>query len=344
MPADLSKSLVIGISSRALFNLEDANAVFERDGEVVYGEYQHAHEKQILEPGTGFRLVQAILALNEKARGSRKAEVVVTSRNSPATSRRLFDSIKHFGLDIQRAILTGGTPVARYLKPFCVDLYLSAYENDVQDALQAGIAAAVIYGTPTEEVDPCEEIRIAFDGDNVLFGGESEEVYQTQGLEGFLAHEQKHEARPLADGPFAKLFRTLAVLQKDRSFEKPPIRTALITARSMPTHLRVLNTFRAWGIHVDEAFFMGGVSKTGILQAFRPHFFFDDQEAHCRPASAIVPTARVPMTLEICRLDVAAPIDPEHASASTTEDPQPVAALTGTVAPHKSEQPSEATA
>ncbi len=344
MPADLSKSLVIGISSRALFNLEDANAVFERDGEVVYGEYQHAHEKQILEPGTGFRLVQAILALNEKVRGSRKAEVVVTSRNSPATSRRLFDSIKHYDLDIQRAILTGGTPVARYLKPFCVDLYLSAYESDVQDALQAGIAAAVIYGTPTEEVDPCEELRIAFDGDNVLFGGESEEVYQTQGLEGFLADEQKHEARPLADGPFAKLFRTLAVLQKDRSFDKPPIRTALITARSMPTHLRVLNTFRAWGIHVDEAFFMGGVSKTGILQAFRPHFFFDDQEAHCQPASTLVPTARVPSALESRHLVVTAPIVPEHALAGTTDDTKSMVATTEAVPPREPELESEATA
>lgn len=337
MPADLSNSLVIGISSRALFDLEDANAVFEKDGEEAYGRYQHAHEKVVLGPGTGFRLVQAILALNEKVRGNRKAEVVVTSRNSPATSMRLFHSIRHHGLDIQRAILTGGTPVARYLKPFCVDLYLSAYENDVQDALQAGIAAAVIYGTPKEEVDPCEEIRIAFDGDNVLFGGESEEVYQTQGLEGFLAHEQKHEARPLADGPFAKLFRTLAVLQKDRSFEKPPIRMALITARSMPTHLRVLNTFRAWGIHVDEAFFMGGVSKTGILQAFRPHFFFDDQETHCRPASSIVPTARVPAVLETRRMDVTAPNDPGHALESSTEAPKPLVTSSELVALHEIE-------
>ncbi len=294
MPVDLSKSLVIGISSRALFDLEESNAVFEKDGEEAYSQYQEAYEHDILKPGTGFRLVEAILALNRKVRGGRRAEVIVTSRNSPATSMRLFKSIAHYGLDIQRSALTGGTHVARYLKPFCVDLYLSAYENDVRDALQAGIAAAVIYGTPKEESDPVEELRIAFDGDNVLFGGESEQVYQQHGIERFMDHEQRLATRPLADGPFAKLLRTLAVLQKDRSFDKSPVRTALITARNMPAHLRVLNTFRAWGIHVDEAFFMGGVSKTGILQAFRPHIFFDDQESHCRPASEVVATARVP--------------------------------------------------
>ena len=321
MPADLSKSLVIGISSRALFDLEEANTVFESEGEEAYARYQLAREKEVLRPGTGFRLVQAILALNGKDRANRRAEVVVTSRNSPATAMRLFHSISHYGLDIQRSILTGGTPVVRYLKSFCVDLYLSAYERDVQEVLKEGIAAAVIYGAPKEEVDPCEELRIAFDGDNVLFGGESEEVYQTQGFEGFVAHEQKHEGSPLADGPFAKFLRTLAVIQKDWGFEKTPIRTALITARSMPTHLRMLNTFRAWEVNVDEAFFMGGVSKTEILQAFRPHIFFDDQETHCRPASSIVPTARVPSALETRKVDVAAPGIPRLATRTETKLP-----------------------
>lgn len=320
MPVDLSKSLVIGISSRALFDLEESNKVFETEGEVAYTKYQEAREKDVLQPGIGFRLVQAILGLNQKVRGSRKAEVVVASRNSPATSFRLFNSIQHHQLDIQRAILSSGTPVARYLKPFCVDLYLSAYEKDVEEAIKAGIAAAVIYQSeltaamnpvidhasehgqtgdsapviPGTPVDPCQEIRIAFDGDNVLFDSEAEDVYQKEGLAKFLEHEVKHAARPLADGPFAKLLRTLAVLQKDPNFEKPPIRTALVTARNLPAHLRVLNTFRAWGIHVDEAFFMGGVSKAGVLAAFHPHIFFDDQEGHCRAASEVVSTAKVP--------------------------------------------------
>jgi 5'-nucleotidase len=323
MPVDLSKSLVIGISSRALFDLEEANHVFETQGEAAYTKFQEGREKEILQPGISFRLVQAILGLNQKVRGSRKAEVVVTSRNSPATSFRLFNSIQHHQLDIQRAILTSGTPVARYLKSFCVDLYLSAYEKDVEEALRAGIAAAVIYQTeptsaikrdtgaqvaggppsactavvPSAPVDPCDEILIAFDGDNVLFGSEAEEIYQKEGLDKFLEHEVKHAARPLADGPFAKLLRTLAVLQKDPNFERPPIRTALVTARNLPAHLRVLNTFRAWGIHVDEAFFMGGVSKAGVLAAFQPHIYFDDQDGHCRAASEVISTAKVPIPL-----------------------------------------------
>jgi len=280
--------------------------------------YQKERETEVLQPGIAFRLVLAILSLNNKARerGSRKAEVVVTSRNSPATSMRLFNSIDHYKLDIQRAITTGGTPVARYLKPFFVDLYLSAYENDVEEALNAGIAAGVIYQnssmvieravleTPPGDlaqvvkplrIDPCDELRIAFDGDNVLFNSEAEDVFQRDGLEGFVEHEVTHSKRPLADGPFAKLLRTLAVLQKDPGFDKPPLRTALVTARSLPTHLRVLNTFRAWGIHVDEAFFMGGVDKSDVLAAFQPHIFFDDQDGHCRSASEVVSTARVPV-------------------------------------------------
>ncbi|WP_165227477.1 5'-nucleotidase [Aquisphaera insulae] len=324
MPVDLSKSLVIGISSRALFDLEAANRVFEEEGEDAYAAYQQANEEKILAPGIGFRLIQAIQGLNAQARGNRKAEVVVASRNSPATSIRLFKSIEHHRLDIQRAILTSGTPVARYLKSFCVDLYLSAYESDVEEAIRGGIAAAVIYQaipsvttqpveaqrepllTTTEAftpspVDPCEELRIAFDGDNVLFGGEAQDVYDRADgenkLETFLAHEVQHASRPLSDGPFAKFLRTLAVLQKDPNFDKPPIRTALVTARSLPAHLRVLNTFRAWDINVDEAFFMGGVSKAGILAAFQPHIYFDDQESHCKDAAQVVSTGKVPISV-----------------------------------------------
>ena len=277
--------------------MEEANAVFEKDGEVAYTKYQKEHEDIVLKPGTGFRLIEAILALNKKVRGNRRAEVVVTSRNSPATSMRLFKSIEHYGLDIQRSALTSGVPVTQYLPAFSVDLYLSAHESGVHEALKAGIAAGVIYGTPQTIADPCDELRIAFDGDNVLFGGESEEVFQRDGLEAFIAYEKSNARRPMIDGPFAKFFRTISVLQKDPKFEKPPVRTALITARNMPAHMRVLYTFREWGIHVDEAFFMGGVSKTEILKAFRPHIFFDDQEGHCRSASPFVSTARV-LTLQ----------------------------------------------
>jgi 5'-nucleotidase len=292
VPADLSKSLVIGISSRALFDLEEADAVYRTEGSKAFARYQLEREHVILKPGAGFPIVQSILDLNAKVQGHRRAEVVVMSRNSPATSLRMFHSIDYYGLDIQRAALAGGASLAPYLKAFSVDLYLSADEGDVKKALSDGIAAAAIYPTATE-INPYEEIRIAFDGDAVLFSEQADLIFTEQGPEAFVEYERNHALDPLPEGPFGRLLRTLSILQKDPHFEKPPIRIALVTSRSMPAHLRVLYTLRAWNVDIDEAFFMGGVAKTEILRAFRPHIFFDDQESHCRAAADVVSTARV---------------------------------------------------
>jgi 5'-nucleotidase len=294
MPADLSKSLVIGISSRALFDLEEANAVYESEGLHAYSEFMRGRENERLGKGTGFDLIKAILDLNGKVEGHRPCEVVVMSKNSPATSFCLFNSIEHYGLPIERAVLSGGSPLAPYLHAFSVDLYLSAYEDDITAAIAADIAAAVIYPTPATEADPRQEIRIAFDGDAVLFSDEAERIFKEQGFEAFIKHEQAKAREELPKGPFARLLYTLSVLQKDKQFEKPPIRTAIVTARSLPSHMRVLNTLRAWDVNVDEAFFMGGVEKTAILKAFNPHIYFDDQDTHCRRASDVVSTGRVP--------------------------------------------------
>ena len=176
-----------------------------------------------------------------------------------------------------------------------MDLFLSASSPDVQQALCAGIAAGLIYPTPSTLADPRDQIRIAFDGDAVLFSDESERIFQQQGLPAFHEHESRNAHVPLADGPFARLLRTLSLLQGDNPAESSPIRLALVTARSMPAHERVIRTLHAWNVRIDEAFFMGGVSKTPILQTFNPHIYFDDQEIHCDPASKVVPTARVPL-------------------------------------------------
>jgi len=292
MPIDLSRTLVIGVSSRALFDLEEANGVYEAEGVDAYAAYQMQRVNDILGPGSGFALVKALLELNKTA-GRRKAEVVIMSRNSPATSLRMFNSIRHYELDILRAALAGGASLAQYLHAFDVDLFLSAHDEDVRIALQSGVPAARIYPTPAAVADPREQIRIAFDADAVLFSDESERIYQQRGLAAFLEHEVANAKKPLPEGPFAKLLRTLSDLQADASFTKPPIRIAVVSARNMPAHERVIRTLLAWNVRVDEAFFMGGVSKTKVLQAFAPHIFFDDQEAHCAPASNFVPTARV---------------------------------------------------
>jgi 5'-nucleotidase len=302
MPVDLSKVLVIGISSRALFDLSKENRIFEEQGLEEYCRYQLEHENDLLDPGTGFPLVQAILRLNAMSPENRRTEVVIISRNSSDTSLRISNSIDHHHLDITRAAFTGGAPVAQYLEAFDVDLFLSASEQDVQEAVESNVAAGLIYDSPATEdpTSPIDQIRIAFDGDAVLFSEESELIYQQQGLEAFVAHERENARNPLPEGPFAKLLKTLSFLQYDLDFRKlgfvkPPIRTALVTARNSPAHERVIRTLRAWNVRVDETFFLGGVAKDKVLKAFSPHIYFDDHYKHCDAASKLVPTARVPL-------------------------------------------------
>ena len=187
-----------------------------------------------------------------------------------------------------------GASLAPYLEAFSVDLFLSASKEDVQEATDAGFAAGLIYPYQQHEGETVEGLRIAFDGDAVLFSDESEAIYQKEGLENFLEHEVQNAKKPLPDGPFAKLFRALSKLQRQGDIvERQLIRTALVTARNAPADERVVRTLRAWGVRIDEVFFLGGALKAPVLKAFRPHIFFDDQDVHCLPASEFVPTARV---------------------------------------------------
>lgn len=294
MAYDLSNYLVIGVSSRALFDLSEENKIFEEQGLEAYSKYQLENENVILRPGVAFGLVKGILQLNELVEGKRKSEVIIMSRNNADTSLRIFNSIDHYGLDITRAALTSGRPLAPYLKAFEVDLFLSADADDVQSAVDAGVAAGLIYPAEEPYADaPLEEIRIAFDGDAVLFSPESEEIYQEHGLEAFLEHEKKNAEKPLPEGPFAKLLKTISYLQKQLG-DKNPIRTALVTARNRPAHKRPILTLRHWGVRIDEAFFLGGAPKDKVLKAFGAHLFFDDQEVHLKGSAKVVPSAKVP--------------------------------------------------
>ncbi|HVZ19255.1 MAG TPA: 5'-nucleotidase [Terriglobales bacterium] len=295
MPTDLSNYLVIGISSRALFDLSAEDEIYQTQGLETYERHQLDNEHVCLNPGAGFPLVKAILRMNGLIPGKRKTEVLIMSRNSAGTSLRIFNSIEHHGLDITRAALTGGAPLAPYLKAFSVDLFLSLYEDDVQAAVDAGVAAALLYAKPENPTqDEIGQIRIAFDGDAVLFSEEAERVYESAGLDAFIEHEKKNAKRPLPEGPFAKLLKTLSHLQSEYRGAVRPIRTALVTARNSPAHERVIRTLRAWSVDLDETFFLGGMDKSEVLKAFRPHIYFDDQRVHCDPASKLVPTGRVP--------------------------------------------------
>ncbi len=297
MSYDLSAPLVIGISSRALFNLEEENAVFEEHGLNAYAEYQRQHEKDVLLPGPAFQLVKAFLNLNQLSKDARTVEVIIMSRNSPETSLRIFHSIEHYGLDITRAALLSGAEVAPYLKAFKTDLFLSAYAPDVKQAVDNGVAAGMIL-TGKQHANSNEaigQIRIAFDGDAVLFSAEAERVFKQRGIDAFNEHEQSNVDKPLQKGPFANFLKTLSNLQNIyKTQEQAPIRTALVTSRSIPAHERAIKTLRGWGVRVDEAFFLGGVQKKDILASFGAHIFFDDQHAHADPASEVVPSAVVP--------------------------------------------------
>ena len=293
MALDLSSVLVIGISSRALFDLEESNTVFDEKGLDAYRAYQLENEKKVLKKGTAFHSVEALLRLN-KLSGKRLVEVIVMSRNSPDTGLRVFNSIAHYGLDISRAAFSGGTSLSPYLDAFNVDLLLSKSHEDVQAAIDSGIAAATLYAPPRDVDTDDEQIRIAFDADAVIFSEESEHIYKTQGIEAFWEHEKNNADTPMKEGPFAKLLITLSYLQKQFQDEESPVRLAIVTARNSPAHERVVQTLRTWDVRVDEAFFLGGLSKDQILKAFRAHIFFDDQDVHLESASRVVPSAKVP--------------------------------------------------
>lgn len=296
MSLDLSQILVIGISSRALFDLEKENEIFERNGLDAYTTHQLKQIENVPRPGTGLRLVKNILSLNTDPKKP-KVEVIILSRNNAATSLRITKAIEYYGLDITRSAWTGGEPISKYLGPYKVDLFLSAHEPDVQQAINAGFAAGRIYKfdkyKPATRRDK-HRIKIAFDGDAVLFSEESEQIYKQYGLDAFIAHEMKNASKPLPEGPFAPLLKAIAKAQTEFNAFNAPIRTALITARNSPAHERVVKTLAAWGVRVDEVHFLGGVEKHEIISAFGADIYFDDQDLHCSTAAKEVPTAIVP--------------------------------------------------
>lgn len=288
-----SERLVVAISSRALFDLSAEHELYLREGLDAYTRYQTERENEILAPGVAFPLVRKLLKLNELRDDTPRVEVILLSRNSGNTGLRIFNSIEHYRLDITRAAFTNGAPPHAYVEPFGAHLFLSAHTEDVRQALDAGYAAATIL--PARGNAPSHpELRIAFDGDAVLFGDESERVNVERGLEGFHAHEQAHAHEPLSGGPFKRFLAALHRIQAAYPAEHAPIRTALVTARSAPAHKRVILTLREWGVRIDEALFLGGRDKGPFLAAFGADIFFDDQHKHVENASRFVPTGHVP--------------------------------------------------
>lgn len=299
MPLDLSDTLIVGISSTALFDLAEADAVFRDKGIAAYRKYMLERESDALPSGTAFPLVRALLALNKHTSSGSPplVEVVVMSHNSPETGVRVLNAVRTHELSISRFAFTGGEPLADYIPAFGMDLFLSMTEVDVQRVTDRRVcAAALLYPPPSGYEPPADQVRIAFDADAVLFSEEGEVVYKTKGLSEFHRVENEASKSPLTEGPHARFLKKLGRLQEriPGPIEYSPVRLAVVTARNAPAELRVIATLRHWGVYIDAAFFLGGMAKGPILKALRPHIFFDDQEAHVAPASRVVPAGRVP--------------------------------------------------
>ncbi|MCY3641388.1 MAG: 5'-nucleotidase [Gammaproteobacteria bacterium] len=285
--------LTVAISSRALFDLRDSNAVYEAEGLEAYRRFQIDNEDQPLDPGEGFYFVKKLLNIN-KLKREKRVEIILLSRNSADTGLRIFNSIEHHGLDVTKAAFCGGDSPYRYVRAFDCDLFLSTHGADVRQALEQGVAAAnLLLGSSGREWSGTDELRLAFDGDAVLFSDEAEQIYQAQGLEAFSAAEAAEAGTPLPGGPFKSFLKALHDLQQEFD-DDCPIRTALVTAREAPAHERVIRTLRAWNIRLDESLFLGGMTKAEFLKAFAADVFFDDQTQHCEAAAPHIPAGHVP--------------------------------------------------
>ena len=291
MGVTLDGQLVVAISSRALFDFEEENRFFEQSDDRAYMKLQLERLEQPAKPGVAFSLVKKLLAFNQG--DAPQVEVVILSRNDPVSGMRVFRSAQHYGLPIQRGSFTRGQPPWRYLKPLNANLFLSAHLSDVRAALDAGVPAAQVYPHSAHaSVAHPNEVRIAFDGDAVLFSDEAEQVFAAQGLSAFQAHERDKATLPLSAGPFKPLLAALHRLQRAGT-PSMRVRTALVTARSAPAHERAIRTLMDWDIEVDEAMFLGGLDKGAFLREFEPDFFFDDQTGHIESAAQHVPSGHV---------------------------------------------------
>jgi len=302
MAYPIEHKLVIGIASSALFDLTESHQVYLESGAEEYRKYQEQHIDAILNKGVAFPFIRRFLGINKHYAQSAPVEVVLFSRNSPETGLRVMKSIAHYGLDITRACFVTGQSPYTYLPAFNTSLFLSANEEDVRNALEAHYPAGLVLPSRTEDDDDDTELRVAFDFDGVIADDESETVFKRNNdVDEFHAHERERVAIPHQPGPLADLFQKLSLMQRleERAQRRDPtykriLRIAIITARSAPSHERVVTTLKSWGVSANETFFLGGMEKARVLAVFKPHIFFDDQLSHLKSAGGTIPMVHVP--------------------------------------------------
>lgn len=293
MTNPVENKLIIAISSRALFNLDEGHEIYINQGLSAYTQYQLEKEDEILLPGSAFPLVKKLLAIKDLETQQALVEVILLSRNDANTGLRILNSIKHYKLNLTRAAFCNGESPYAYVSPFQAQLFLSANPEDVRQTLAAGFAAATIL-TDHSYSEKNTQVRIAFDGDAVIFSDDSEKIYQQQGIQAFTENEKSNAKTPLPGGPFKGFLQALHTIQRKFPANDCPIRTALVTARAAPAHERVIHTLRAWKVRIDQALFLGGLPKGKFLNAFEADLFFDDQKLHCQSAAEHVNTGHVP--------------------------------------------------
>lgn len=301
MAYPIHEKLVIAVASSALFDLSDSDKVFREHGEEKYRDYQRENKLNFLDKGVAFPFVKRFLKLNKAYPEQRPVEVVLLSRNDPDTGLRVLNSIKNYDLDITRAAFLSGKSPYEYIPAFNVSLFLSANPRDVKRAIDAGFPAGTVVSTGIEDNEDDDQLIVAFDFDGVIADDESQAIYQTNDLNAFNAHEVNKAHIPHNPGPLSDLFRKLSFFQKlerkrvltEKNYT-PVLRTAIVTARSAPSHERVITTLRDWGISPDETFFLGGMEKHRILETLRPHIFFDDQRSHLKSTAGRIPMVHIP--------------------------------------------------
>jgi 5'-nucleotidase len=306
MPYELEKRLVIGVASSAMFDLTESDAVYRDEGEAAYRAHQEQHRESILEKGVAFSFIKRLLSLNDLSSNPVQdplVEVVLLSRNDPDTGLRVMNSIRHYGLEMTRAIFLQGRSPYAYIPALNISLFLSANESDVNEAIAAGYPAGLVIDSVAHDDENDPELRIAFDFDGVVIDDEAESIFQqsNQSVEAFHRHEQQHVLTPHNPGPLADFLKRIAVIQgiemrkraSDDSYQTR-LRVSIVTARNAPSHERVVNTLKSWGIMVNEAFFLGGIEKSKVLGVLKPHIFFDDQKGHLERASDVTPSVHIP--------------------------------------------------
>lgn len=303
MPYSIDKKFVIAVASSALFDLTESDSVFRQQGETKYREYQEKNIDKPFDKGVAFPFIKRLLSLNDSFSEEQPIEVVLMSKNSPETGTRVFRSIQHYELNISRACFTSGKSNFQYLPAFNATLFLSANLGDVKATLEMGCPAGrVLNKHYIQDNEEDNELRIAFDFDGVLANDDSEKIYKETGgnMQAYFKHDLQHANEALPLGPIGPLLQKISFFQKlekrkietDASYQRI-LKTSIVTARNAPVHERVVASLKDWGVEVDDAFFLGGIDKSRILNIMKPHIFFDDQMTHLKHIDN-VPAVHIP--------------------------------------------------